>query len=87
MTVQYLSKTGKLTSKKNGNEFIIVHTIRRASARDNVVGSLVCNQIFVSPSDEHLFDKCVSGQFYDLVYDTDGRFTFLKEVNETSDEF
>ena len=43
MVVQYLSKTGKLTSKKNGNEFIIVHTIRRASSRDNVIGEYVCN--------------------------------------------
>lgn len=87
MVVQYLSKTGKLTSKKNGNEFIIVHTIRRASSRDNVVGEYVCNQIFVNPNDEHLFDKCVSGKFYDLVYETDGRFTFLKEVNDTDYEF
>lgn len=82
MIVQYLSQSGRLTSRKNDNEFYIVHSIREATDRDRVTGSHVCNQMFVSPSEIGLFDKCISGHFYDLVYEFDGRFATLKEVNE-----
>ena len=88
MTYKFLNITEELTSKKNPDQhFHIVSVLRKAGPRDNVRGSVVCDQIFISPEQRKLFKDIDSGDGIELVYEDYGRYRDLVDVNIVDADF
>lgn len=88
MTYKFLNITEELTSKKNPDQhFHIVSVLRKAGPRDRVTGSVVCDQIFISPDQRYLFKDCDSGDGIELVYEDYGRYRDLVGVDLVDADF
>lgn len=88
MVYKFLNITEQLTSKKNPDQhFHIVSVLRKAGPRDNVTGSVVCDQIFISPDQKKLFKDLDSGDAIELVYEDYGRYRDLVDVNISDADF
>lgn len=86
MVYKFLNVTDELTSKKNpDSKFHIVSVLRKAGSRDNVRGTVVCDQLFISPDKLKLFSGCSSGDDIELVYEDYGRYRELVDVNFAND--
>lgn len=88
MIYKFLNVTAELTSKKNPEQkFHIVSLLRKSGRRDNVRGSVVCDQLFISPDQLNLFKDCESGDGVELIYEDYGRFRDLVDVNLVDADF
>ena len=88
MVYKFLNITDELTSKKNPDtHFHIVSVLRKAGPRDNVTGTVVCDQIFIAPEQRKLFKDLVSGDAIELVYEDYGRYRDLVDVNMADADF
>lgn len=86
MVVKFLNVSSELTSKKDPErKFHIVSTIRKAGVRDNVKGTLVCDQTFISPEQYKLFKDCETGDPIEFVYEDYGRYRELVDINFADD--
>lgn len=76
-----------LKSKKNENyKFKVFQVIKRAGARDYVVGDFVTQSIFVSEQDLHFFKDVEPLDVIDIHYESDGRFTNISDVTFSDEE-
>ena len=88
MIYKFLNITDELTSKKNPEQhFHIVSVLRKAGPRDNVRGTVVCDQIFISPEQKKLFKDCESGDGIELLYEDYGRYRDLVDVSLVDADF
>ena len=76
-------------SKKTGNPVngISLFIEREPTARETTVEGLVTDSIFISSTSSAFqsLPDIIPGDFYNLIYESDGRYSFLSKVVPVSD--